>query len=150
MKALSIRQPWAWLICNGFKPVENRDWQPSYRGRFLVHAAKTFDKDGYLWVVANSEQLGVPFGFAKNALPWIYDFTKEPGYLGGIVGEAELYDVTEHPFYPGFQKVPNIKTKPNPWFFGKHGLWLRNAKTLPFQPLRGALGFFDVDQGATP
>jgi hypothetical protein len=24
MRTLSIRQPWAWLIVNGFKPVENR------------------------------------------------------------------------------------------------------------------------------
>jgi ASCH domain-containing protein len=26
MKALSVRQPWAWLIVNGYKEVENRDW----------------------------------------------------------------------------------------------------------------------------
>lgn len=25
MKCLSIQQPWAWLIVNGFKDIENRD-----------------------------------------------------------------------------------------------------------------------------
>lgn len=35
--ALSIRQPWAWLIVNGFKDIENRDWATPFRGRFLVH-----------------------------------------------------------------------------------------------------------------
>jgi hypothetical protein len=25
-KAMSIRQPWAWLIVNGYKDVENRIW----------------------------------------------------------------------------------------------------------------------------
>ncbi len=24
--ALSIKQPWAWLVCKGFKDIENRDW----------------------------------------------------------------------------------------------------------------------------
>lgn len=37
MKALSIQQPWAWLIVNGYKDVENRDWNTKFRGRFYVH-----------------------------------------------------------------------------------------------------------------
>ena len=45
--ALSIRQPWAWLIVNGYKDIENRDWKTHYRGRFYVHAGKQFDKAGY-------------------------------------------------------------------------------------------------------
>ena len=45
MKALSIRQPWAWLICRGFKDIENRNWKlPAYGfsppGRVYVHAGK--------------------------------------------------------------------------------------------------------------
>lgn len=27
MKALSIKQPWAWLICAGYKDIENRNWK---------------------------------------------------------------------------------------------------------------------------
>lgn len=30
--AISIRQPWAWLIANGFKDIENRDWATKFRG----------------------------------------------------------------------------------------------------------------------
>lgn len=37
MKALSILQPWAWLIVNGNKDIENRNWHTRFRGRFLVH-----------------------------------------------------------------------------------------------------------------
>ena len=43
MKALSIKQPWAWLIVNGYKDIENRTWKTNYRGTFLVHASKGFD-----------------------------------------------------------------------------------------------------------
>ena len=37
-KALSIRQPYAWLICKGFKDIENRSWPTKFRGRIYVHA----------------------------------------------------------------------------------------------------------------
>ncbi|MNQ62267.1 ASCH domain protein [compost metagenome] len=47
MKALSIRQPWAWLIIHGGKDVENRSWHTKHRGRFLVHAAKGMTKHEY-------------------------------------------------------------------------------------------------------
>lgn len=40
MLALSIRQPWAWLIINGGKDIENRDWPTKFRSRILVHAGK--------------------------------------------------------------------------------------------------------------
>jgi|ERR1039458_8111645 hypothetical protein len=38
LKAISIRQPWAWLIVNGYKDVENRIWAANVRGRVLIHA----------------------------------------------------------------------------------------------------------------
>jgi len=43
MPALSIRQPWAALILDARKPVENRTWPTSYRGPLAVHAGKTAD-----------------------------------------------------------------------------------------------------------
>ena len=45
IKVLSVRQPWAWLICAGFKDVENRSWKTSYQGRLYIHAGKSFDWD---------------------------------------------------------------------------------------------------------
>jgi len=48
MKALSVRQPWAWLIAHGLKPVENREWETHYRGPVLIHASKTFSEEDFL------------------------------------------------------------------------------------------------------
>ena len=45
--ALSIRQPWAWLIVNGYKDIENRNWKTNFRGKILVHAAKGMTKAEY-------------------------------------------------------------------------------------------------------
>src|ERR1051326_1498970 len=45
VKALSVRQPWAWLIIYGGKDIENRDWPTSHRGPTLIHAGKQWDID---------------------------------------------------------------------------------------------------------
>jgi hypothetical protein len=39
MKALSIRQPFASLICRGIKTIENRSWDTAYRGKLMIHAS---------------------------------------------------------------------------------------------------------------
>ncbi|MCL2762645.1 MAG: ASCH domain-containing protein [Treponema sp.] len=39
MKTLSIRQPFASLICRGIKTIENRSWDTAYRGKLLIHAS---------------------------------------------------------------------------------------------------------------
>lgn len=41
MKALSLQQPWANLIADGFKTIETRKWTTSYRGPLLILASKT-------------------------------------------------------------------------------------------------------------
>ena len=45
MKVLTIRQPWASLIVNGYKKYEFRSWKTNYRGKILIHAGINADKD---------------------------------------------------------------------------------------------------------
>lgn len=115
--ALSIQQPWAWLIVNGIKTIENRNWKPFFRGPFYIHAGKKFDRDGYAFVQMNFPEINMP---GPN------DFE-----LGGLVGKAELVDV--------------VTESDDPWFMGKYGLVLKNAETIPLIPLRGAQGFFKFE-----
>jgi hypothetical protein len=115
MKALSIREPWAWLIVKGYKDIENRSWRTNYRGRFLVHAGLKFDFDGYEWVRSNFD----------ISMPRPNEFS-----TGGILGEVELVDC--------------VDTSMSPWFSGPYGFVLANPKQLPFQNLLGKLNFFEV------
>ncbi len=80
MKALAIKQPWAYLIVNGFKDIENRTWRTALRGRFYVHASKAFDNDGYQWVM-NTFNL---------SLPHPNEFKR-----GGLVGVVDLVDCVD-------------------------------------------------------
>lgn len=46
-RALTVKQPWADLIVEGKKDVENRGWSVNWRGVVLIHSSKEFDLDGY-------------------------------------------------------------------------------------------------------
>lgn len=123
MKAISIMQPWALLIVNGHKDIENRSWPTNFRGRVLIHAGKKFDADAQDDVDGDIHPVtGEELGLDQQG--WEY-------HRGGIVGEAEIVDcVTE---------------SKSPWFVGPYGFVIRNARPLPFRPCRGQLGFFVPD-----
>lgn len=131
--ALSIRQPWAWLIVRTdlsdeereqayldgrIKDIENRDWCTNRRGWFFVHAAQKFDDVGYRYAVAHYPDIDFP--------------TPSEFLRGGIIGQANLVDLVEE--------------SASRWFVGKHGFVLRGARPLPFTPCRGKLNFFAVDE----
>lgn len=120
MKALSIRQPWAWLILNAGKDVENRNWRTNFRGRIYIHAAATMTRreyeDAMDWVVCS----GIPLNFEE---PHPTRFMR-----GGIIGSVEIVDCVEK--------------SESPWFVGKYGFVLKNPIRLPFQPCKGRLHFF--------
>lgn len=45
MKALTIKEPWATLVIEGYKEYEFRSWKTKYRGKILIHAGMTIEKD---------------------------------------------------------------------------------------------------------
>lgn len=114
IKALSVRQPWAWLIAHGYKDTENRTWNTNFRGKFLIHASLKIDKS----VIQEMKYLR-----PEIILP-------ERFQVGGIIGEAEIVNCVRASF--------------SEWFFGPYGFLIKDAKPLPFQPYKGQLGFFDV------
>jgi len=124
--ALSVRQPWAWLIVNGFKDVENRGWHTDFRGKVLIHAGKKYGREEKEEAAMVRAEFGI-------AIP-------ETLELGGIVGGVEIVDCVTESESPWFV--------PGGWEDGRrvvnHGFVLRNAAVLPFRPVRGMLGFFNV------
>lgn len=127
MKALSIRQPWAWLILNAGKDIENRSWATSFRGRVLIHASQGMTRreydDAMNWVVLNAR---LPLTFHEPAFDELQ--------RGGIVGEMEIVGCVNG----------NDPASDSPWFMGEWGFLIRKARPLPFRPCKGALKFFEV------
>lgn len=124
MKALSIRQPWAWLIIHGGKDIENRSWHTKFRGRFLVHASNGMTRKEH----AEAYQFFLESGAGQPP----FDFPSvEDLQRGGIIGSVELVD--------------SLDTSDSPWYMGEKGFLLRDPKPLPFIPYKGRLGFFEVN-----
>jgi hypothetical protein len=46
VKALTVQQPWAWAIVQGFKDVENRTTMWHYRGPLAIHAGTRWSVRG--------------------------------------------------------------------------------------------------------
>ena len=46
IKALSVRQPWAQMIVQGFKTIETRTWYTDYRGDLLICSTQAPDWPG--------------------------------------------------------------------------------------------------------
>jgi len=44
MKVITLKQPWASLVANGYKLYEFRSWKTKYRGDVIIHAGKAVDK----------------------------------------------------------------------------------------------------------
>lgn len=122
MKCLSIKQPWAWLIVNGYKPVENRSWPTRFRGRVFVQAGKQMTRPEY-----EACRIFID-GFATIELPRFEDLKRE---CGGIVGETRVFGC--------------VRELDSPWFCGPYGFLLRDSRPLPFTPCRGMLGFYSPE-----
>lgn len=70
MKCLTIRQPWATLIVEGYKKYEFRTWKTNYRGKIYIHAGLNLEKEPVQ-------------RFKKYNLEYV---------SGAIIGEAEIVD----------------------------------------------------------
>ena len=44
MKVITLKQPWATLVAEGYKKYEFRAWKTKYRGEIYIHAGKGVDK----------------------------------------------------------------------------------------------------------
>ena len=125
MKALTVKQPWAQLIIEGYKEYEFRSWKTNYRGKILIHAGKNLENE-----------MLVRFQDYK------LNYT-----LGAIVGEAELTDciLVDENFNKKLKET-------NPTVYGRSNhvetyAWkLENIKKYSKPvPIKGKLGLWNYD-----
>lgn len=110
MKIISVKQPWASLIVNGLKDIENRDWRTHHRGPVLIHASSRQDPEATDAELRRRFGVGIPKHLPK----------------GGVIGIVDIVDC-----------VDDHHSK---WFVGKYGFVLRKPRRLKFQRWPGQLG----------
>lgn len=133
MRALTICQPYATLILEGTKRVENRTWETKYRGRMYIHAGR--DRS---WLTLE-DRGGVQFEVAAKRAVELLPF-------GAVVAIATLVDCLpmdeieagrHDAKYPWLREHEHA-IGPWCWVFAEHptpiGPW----------PWKGRQGLFDI------
>lgn len=138
--ALSIQQPWAWLIVNGYKDIENRSWRTSHRGLVAIHAGKKEDVDCCAALCHHAgpyhpvtgHDFPIDIGQRVVGNDGLFDTFSPPAWhnhKGGIVGVAEIIDCVDR--------------SNSDWFVGEFGFVIGFPQPIECIPCKGALGFFD-------
>ena len=129
MKVLSVKQPWAYLICSGIKDIENRTWKcpQKYIGqRVLIHASAKAD-DIKLAVDGQATAEEIQLLSALN-------YCDENELYSAIIGSVRFVDcVINHESIWAEKGVYNWVLA-NPILFDK-----------PILNVKGKLGFWDYD-----
>ena len=84
MKAITIKQPWASLIVEGIKDIENRTWKTSFRGRVLIHAGMNAAP------FSNSPNAAIIKKFIGEITKNGTDYSQYP--FGSIIGSVDIVD----------------------------------------------------------
>lgn len=157
MRALSIRQPWAWAILHAGKRIENREWRypPSYRGPLLIHAAKGCTRD-------ELESAELTFKAAGAVVPSLASMPRGALVATARLVGARLTTLSGHAWDRGrcvwcdtteptsLEQVHGRRlglcAKKDPWAVdGALGLLLADVRPLPEPiPWKGELGLFEV------
>ena len=139
MRALSIKQPWAWLICNSYKDIENRNWKigrnprhGQYSSRDIANFTINLPERVYVHASKQHDMTQETADFLSSIGFIIYPDQWDTMSFGAIIGEVDIIDcVTE---------------SNSIWFVGKYGFVLANPKLYDKPiPYRGQLGFFEVN-----
>lgn len=127
MKALTIIQPWAFLVATGVKDIENRSWKTNFRGKVLIHCGKKVDPR-----FQNPDTI-----FTSKQWDCIHHFNfnftgNEIMESSAIIGEVEIVDCV--------QGHESIWAEPGQWHWV-----LKNAKMYDFaiHNVKGKLSFWE-------
>lgn len=121
MRALTVKQPWAWAIIHAGKDVENRTRATSHRGPMAIHASKNCPLAYYETAAAEIERI------AGKRPPPLEELPR-----GCVVGTVELVDC--------------VRGDGSPWAQPAQVHWkMRAPRARRSKPVRGALYLFEVN-----
>jgi hypothetical protein len=127
LRAISIRQPWAWAVVHAGKDVENRSataprqFKSAVGERVLIHASSyRLSWAEMAAAVAYLKERGVAYPSPSDLM------------YGGVIGSVLVTGiVTRHR---------------SPWFRGPYALVFADPRPRPFMSAKGQVGLFQVQR----
>jgi hypothetical protein len=142
MKAISLKQPWAFLVVHGYKPIEFRYRRDKFRGECYVQASKTFDDWGYEWLLQHPELPGVDQ--VEHAM-WCPKTDTDFGSLVGKITITDCISVEQaNLFYPDEMWLTVCQRT-----LGDIAYIIKNPIAFPYGiPCKGKIAplFFEVEE----
>ena len=125
MKVLTIKEPWATLVIEGYKKYEFRSWKTNYRGKILIHSGLTLEK--------SKAEIFKDYNLNYNC--------------GNIIGEVEIIDciLVDEELDKKLKKInPLVYGSGN--HVGKYAWKLENIKKYDKSiPCKGKLGLWNYE-----
>ena len=132
--AITVKQPFGYLICAGIKDVENRSWKlpEKYKGqRVLIHAGKRhFDVKLEIEGQATAKEI---------QMLSVLSYAEENDLFGCIIGSVEIVDCVEN--------------HPSEWAIKGQYHWVLANPILfdkPIENVKGKLGFWKYEVDLCP
>lgn len=116
MKTLSIKQPWASIICTprsdnakiGIKDIENRTWATKHRGRIYVHASLKPSFSNLTHGLTHDQM----DAFVLNDSGLYLDARHDSYPKGAIIGEVDIIDCVINHTSIWAEHAPKAKSCP--------------------------------------
>ena len=134
VKVLTVKQPWAYLICSGIKDIENRTWKTNFRGRIYIHSSAKGIEFSNPNEVFTKEQ----YSSLDNEHKIMVIMSKKAMECSSIIGSVEIVDCVQN----------------HPSLWAENGVWnwvLANPILFPEPiPAKGKLSFWEYDKISEP
>lgn len=155
MKACTIKEPWATLIAQGIKDIENRTWKTTFRGRIYIHTAQKPACKKLVEVLDWKQAFEYGYKHKENGFKEIQSTSQLIN--GAIIGEVDIIDcVINHPSIwaqetEGVANNHDLYPNGAPSYFGFKGCiynWvLANAVLYdkPILDVKGKLSLWNYD-----
>jgi hypothetical protein len=155
LRALSVRQPWAWAIAYGGKRVENRPQKRNYRGVIAIHSGIELDEPGFFprgdaghAAAVEFQAIGGRSNLWDARMLWIGG-TRHPGLaLGAVIAVAEIAGCHFCAECRSAGTFNDALTLCSPWAAeGRWHITLANVRPLAEAvPCRGKLGLWRLPE----
>lgn len=153
VKVLSVKNPYAYLIIQGGKDVENRTWTTDYRGRLYIHVSG--DTLPFLTEEPNlTDDYSLKLEIFLNKLAEHYskcDINKgdtAESFMNAVIDKPNLWLLKTQSIIGYVNLVNIIQNSSSPWAIdGQHHWILKNPTLLenPIRHVKGRLGLWNYN-----
>ncbi len=129
LQALTVCEPYAWMLIHGPKSIENRKWSTNYRGPLVIHSGlnKSWLKEYH------RRRFSLPR--SERCFELEPPLPKDTAYhFGCIIGIVDVVDCVKH---------EKVRGKPFAW--GPYCWIMENPRPVKPVYVKGAMGLFNLD-----